>query len=352
MYTRVESSFWQDEKMRAVSGDARHLMLYCLTSPHRNILGFYFLPAPYACFDLGWDEKRFTAALTELLNNKRIKYDFDKHVILVVNYLKHNPLGNPNQTTSAIKKLEELPDTKLLHDFAIILEQFTEPFIEPLKEQLQQRLQAFPNPSETLSKGLDNPSETLLKQGTGTGTGTGTVLSTPPPPSPTPNGAGEGGGEKESSSPKTIDELIDGATRYTNRQRKVIRDYWDVIRFTRKRGKVAPSIVEAELEYWERFPPDIVLEALNIHRTKYRDDHSKREEYTRGIMRRLQEEGGNGRDKGRASNHRKDYERTSCPTKKGAGRPSVDDYTGGRYGAIFEKSMPIHSTIGGSLDSE
>ena len=192
MYTRVESSFWQDEKMRAVSGDARHLMLYCLTSPHRNILGFYFLPAPYACFDLGWDEKRFTAALTELLNNKRIKYDFDKHVILVVNYLKHNPLGNPNQTTSAIKKLEELPDTKLLHDFAIILEQFTEPFIEPLKEQLQQRLQAFPNPSETLSKGLDNPSETLLKQGTGTGTGTGTVLSTPPPPSPTPDGVEEG----------------------------------------------------------------------------------------------------------------------------------------------------------------
>lgn len=351
MYTRVESSFWQDEKMRAVSGDARHLMLYCLTSPHRNILGFYFLPAPYACFDLGWDEKRFTAALTELLNNKRIKYDFDKHVILVVNYLKHNPLGNPNQTTSAIKKLEELPDTKLLHDFAIILEQFTEPFIEPLKEQLQQRLQAFPNPSETLSKGLDNPSETLLKQGTGTGTGTGTVLSTPPPPSPTPNGAGEGGGgEKESSPPKTITDLIDEATRYTAEQRAIIRDYWDTVRFTRRRGAVAPSIVKTELEYWERFPPDIVLEALNIHLTKYRN---KREEYTRGIMRRLQEERRNGGDFNHTAQNRENHGRPGNRARTRTARTSACDYIGGKYGAIFEKErQAVHSTTSGSLDSE
>lgn len=140
MYTRVESRFWQDEKMREISSDARHLMLYLLTSPHRNIVGLYFLPPPYACFDLGWDEKRFKKALHELLQTGRVKYDENVHVVLVCNYLKHNPLENPNQVKSAIEKLAELPKTLLLKDLAHIVEQFEKPFMEPLRQWLAERL--------------------------------------------------------------------------------------------------------------------------------------------------------------------------------------------------------------------
>jgi len=140
LYTRVESKFWQDEKMRAVTDDARYLMLYLLTSPHRNILGFYFLPFPYACFDLGWDEKRFKKALEELLNTGGIAYDAISHVVLVKNYLKHNPLENPNQVKSAIVKLDELPETHLFQSFLTIIKQSDKPFMQPLIERLQERL--------------------------------------------------------------------------------------------------------------------------------------------------------------------------------------------------------------------
>lgn len=140
MYTRVESRFWQDEKMRNVSDDARYLMLYLLTSPHRNILGLYFLPFPYACFDLGWDEKRFKKALEELLNTGGIAYDTISHMVLVKNYLKHNPLENPNQVKHAIEKLNELPGTHLFRSLLTIVEQFDKPFIQPLIERLEERL--------------------------------------------------------------------------------------------------------------------------------------------------------------------------------------------------------------------
>lgn len=153
MYTRVESRFWQDEKMRAVSHDARHLMLYLLTSPHRNILGFYFLPSPYACFDLGWDEKRFRKGLQELLQTGLIAYDSDAHIVLLKNYLKHNPLENPNQVKSALEKVDELPETPLMQDFLDLVERYWKPFMEPLAERLRER---------------------LGKQGTVTGTVTGT----------------------------------------------------------------------------------------------------------------------------------------------------------------------------------
>ena len=155
---------------------------------------------------------------------------------------------------------------------------------------------------------------------------------------------------KESSSPKTIDELIDEATRYTAEQRAIIREYWDTVRFTRRRGAVAPSIVKTELEYWERFPPDIVLEALNIHLTKYRN---KREEYTRGIMRRLQEERRNGGDFNHTAQNRENHGRPGNRARTRTARTSACDYIGGKYGAIFEKErQAVHSTTSGSLDSE
>lgn len=140
MYTRVESRFWQDEKMRTVSDDARYLMLYLLTSPHRNIMGFYFLPSPYACFDLGWNEERFKKALQELLQTGGVAYDETTHMMLIKNYLKHNPLENPNQVKSAIEKLNEMPQTHLFQIFLSIIEQFNKPFMKPLIERLQERL--------------------------------------------------------------------------------------------------------------------------------------------------------------------------------------------------------------------
>jgi hypothetical protein len=154
----------------------------------------------------------------------------------------------------------------------------------------------------------------------------------------------------EESTIKTIDELIDEATRYTAEQRAIIREYWDTVRFTRRRGAVAPSIVKTELEYWERFPPDIVLEALNIHLTKYRN---KREEYTRGIMRRLQEERRNGGDFNHTAQNRENHGRPGNRARTRTARTSACDYIGGKYGAIFEKErQAVHSTTSGSLDSE
>jgi hypothetical protein len=154
----------------------------------------------------------------------------------------------------------------------------------------------------------------------------------------------------EESTIKTIDELIDEATRYTAEQRAIIREYWDTVRFTRRRGAVAPSIVKTELEYWERFPPDIVLEALNIHLTKYRN---KREEYTRGIMRRLQEERRNGGDFNHTAQNRENHGRPGNRARTRTARTSTCDYIGGKYGAIFEKErQAVHSTTSGSLDSE
>ena len=140
MYTGVESRFWQDEKMRTLSADAKYLMLYLLTSPHRTLMGFYFLPKPYACFDLGWETERFSKPFRELIDKGLIKYDETANVVLIQNFLKHNPIENPNQVKSALARLSEIPQTQLFQDFSEIIQHLNKPFMKPLQERLSERL--------------------------------------------------------------------------------------------------------------------------------------------------------------------------------------------------------------------
>lgn len=60
------------------------------------------------------------------------------------------------------------------------------------------------------------------------------------------------------------------------------KKYWDVIRETRKTGKVATSVIYNNMEKWKKYDPVVVEYALKAHV----DSHAgKKEEYTVGIMR-------------------------------------------------------------------
>jgi hypothetical protein len=60
------------------------------------------------------------------------------------------------------------------------------------------------------------------------------------------------------------------------------KQYWDVIRETRKNGEVAKSVICNTMKKWEKYDPVIVQYALKSHI----EAHSgKKEEYTIGIMR-------------------------------------------------------------------
>lgn len=85
----------------------------------------------------------------------------------------------------------------------------------------------------------------------------------------------------------TLDEILARHPRYDGQQSDMIRDYWDVVRFTRKSGRIAGTVIAREMDYWERLPKDIVIAALKIHVRKYQ---GKDEKYTEGIMRRLEKE--------------------------------------------------------------
>lgn len=140
VYGRIDVLLWTDPKFKSLSDDSKIIFLYMLTGPHKNILGFYFLPIPYGAYDLGWESKRFDKGLRELLDKGLISYDFETSVIFIKNFLKYNPLENPNQVTGAIKAFNILPPNSVTVEIATCLKRLDKPLLKPLLERLEEQL--------------------------------------------------------------------------------------------------------------------------------------------------------------------------------------------------------------------
>jgi hypothetical protein len=149
MFTRIEDLFWKDEKLIKVSPNAKYLFLYLLSNPHRNILGLYYLPKLYIVVDTGLPEETVSKGLEELFRNGLITVDNASKMVLINNFMKYNPLENPNQVTNAVKKIKELPRTDLINDLIQQLQGLEDLKLEPLI---------------TVLKGLGKGLETLSKQ--------------------------------------------------------------------------------------------------------------------------------------------------------------------------------------------
>lgn len=74
--------------------------------------------------------------------------------------------------------------------------------------------------------------------------------------------------------------------------------YWKVVSRTRQSGRISKSVIDRVEASWERFSPDVVEEALKIHRDRYA---GYKENYTIGIMRNLQRDKDAGRPIGKHS---------------------------------------------------
>ncbi|RKL63036.1 hypothetical protein DXT63_08555 [Thermoanaerobacteraceae bacterium SP2] len=159
-YTQIHTQIWFDEKIQTLDDDCKLLFIYLLTSPHSNMIGYYRLPKEYTAVDLKWDIKRTTIAFEKLSAAQLIKYDNQSNVILILNFLKYNPIQGENQAKGAVKQAQDIPKSPLLMDFLECIEKYVPDYynlFEPLLDGIRTPFEA--------------PSNPLAGSGTGTGTG-------------------------------------------------------------------------------------------------------------------------------------------------------------------------------------
>ena len=177
-YGKVFTRVWRDEKFRALPEDGRELFLYLLTSPHLNIVGFYYLPPAYAADDLQWPVEKVHKCIGSI--EPLAKFDRANSVVLIPNYLKWNPFDNLNQAKGGAANLKDLPRTPLITEFRHVVGQFAKGY----EAAFQDAWEEFGNPLETPSEPFGNPFETPSNSATAAATTTAAVttedLSSPP----------------------------------------------------------------------------------------------------------------------------------------------------------------------------
>lgn len=167
-FSKIYVRIWHSKDFRSLSEDGKLLFLYLLSSPHRNMGGYYSVPIAYLCYDLKLEEGRVKKALDELNHKQMAIYDYSAQMILILKWFLYNPIENENQAKGLIKQLAELPSNDLLEIFVECVNRYCR-YKEIVLKGLLKKREPLKNPSETLT-------EPYAKPGTGSGTGSGVGL--------------------------------------------------------------------------------------------------------------------------------------------------------------------------------
>ncbi|HVJ27453.1 MAG TPA: hypothetical protein VM493_07905 [Vicinamibacterales bacterium] len=117
LYYRVGPGIWNEPW----TDDERLVAVYLLTCPHRNTEGLFKLPKPYMYADLGWDSERVDKAFDALIAMGFIEWDDRAQVVWIVAAMEWQPQFNENQAKASVKRMRELPPTRLFEAFLTVV---------------------------------------------------------------------------------------------------------------------------------------------------------------------------------------------------------------------------------------
>ena len=137
MFTKIDGLLWNDAKFNKLSNESRFMFMYLVTCPHRNMIGLYSLPKIYIQYSMHLSEDAIDKSLKELKDNGFATYDDEAETVLVNNFIKHNPLDNPNMVKGAVKSIRTIPKTQLIFKLIDILKVGNTKYSEDMINHIQ-----------------------------------------------------------------------------------------------------------------------------------------------------------------------------------------------------------------------
>lgn len=222
-YGKVYGTYWTSETTRDLSDQGRLLALYLLSGPHANMIGCYRLPDGYVMEDMRWDARTVSKGFGELFRKGFATPHEATKWVFIHNFLKWNPLENPNQGKAAVRLFQQVPN-----DFSCKCE---------LAKLLYDADQKIPH---AILKPFLNGSGTVSKPGTGTGTGTGSSLQAAAGPLPAELDPSLVPEQPKPKNPRPRNALFDAVAEVTGSDPDVVGKYV---------GKIASLLTKAQPPY-------------------------------------------------------------------------------------------------------
>jgi hypothetical protein len=143
-YRKIETRIWNDEKFHALSDRAKLVFLLILTHPHMTSLGAMRATIPGMASELGWTEKAFREAFTEVFRKALVEHDEKACFVALPRFLRYNRPESPNVVKSWADAVDLLPEcnlkTVLLQRVKDFAEAFGEAFAKALPEAFRKAL--------------------------------------------------------------------------------------------------------------------------------------------------------------------------------------------------------------------
>ena len=102
------SSFWSDPYIQELKQESKYLYIYLFTNEHCNQAGFYQITVKTISFETGIDKERVSSLLDQFITDGKITYE--KHILWVKNFLRHQPNRSPQVWKRIIKDIKTIRD--------------------------------------------------------------------------------------------------------------------------------------------------------------------------------------------------------------------------------------------------
>lgn len=116
MYRTIESSTWDDPKVKALAPNGKLLFLYLVTNRHGHVSGIYYLPRVLVELECGIAGKALETAFNTLSSSGLIDRDSARDLVWVRKMFRHQGRGEKN-CRAAARQLETLHKSFLIRRF-------------------------------------------------------------------------------------------------------------------------------------------------------------------------------------------------------------------------------------------
>ena len=162
VYRTVFINFWQDSFVEDLTPEERYFYLYLITNTKTTMCGIYKLSLKIAAVETGYNQETVEKLIKRFEEYGKIIYCKENKEIIILNWLKYNPISSPNSKKCIDKELALIKTKEFILKFN---EKLVENgyFLEPQEVRSPSETVSEPlrSPSETVSEPLRSPSETV-----------------------------------------------------------------------------------------------------------------------------------------------------------------------------------------------
>lgn len=165
-YRPVYIGFWQDDDVLEFTPEEKFFFLYIMTNSKTTQSGIYQFSKKVAAFETGYNIDTVTKYLNVFIEKDKIAYDKDTDEIMILKWLKYNPIDNKNILKCVNKELLLVKSIPLLRLFKEKVVEFVKkedciPTIDRLEQVV---IKSLPSPLEAPCKPLRSPLEVPTKE--------------------------------------------------------------------------------------------------------------------------------------------------------------------------------------------